>query len=108
MTFNLKIALLGLISLSAAVNLAGCQSNKSCGGGAECAERCKETKIDVKDLPPAVVATVNKEVPGGTITEAEKCESKAGVGYCVEVQAGGKEWELCVKPDGTLKNKKAE
>lgn len=108
MTLNLRLALLGLLTLSAGFNV-GCHSNKACCGGdscaAECAGQCKETPIAVADLPAAVVATVNKEAPGGTITEAEKCEGKDGVGYCVEVASAGKTWEMCVKPDGTLKKK---
>lgn len=112
MTFNLKIALLGLLSFSAGINLTGCNSNKACCGGkecsAECAEQCKETKIAVADLPPVVVATVNREAPGGTIVEAERCEGKQGVCYCVEVNAGGKTWEMCILADGTLKKKEME
>lgn len=107
MTFNLKIALLGLISMSAAVNLAGCQSNKCCEDGA-CAEQCKETKINVADLPPAVVATINREAPGGRIVEAEKCEMKGQTCYCAEVELNGQEWDFCVLADGTLKKKEME
>lgn len=107
MTFSLKIALLGLLSLSAAFTLPACQSNKASRAEA-CAETCKETPVAVKDLPPAVVATVNREVPGGRIVEAEKCEMKGQACYCVEVQAEGKTWELCVMGDGSLKKKELE
>jgi putative hemolysin len=107
MTFNLRVALLGLLTLSAGFSLAGCTNDKCCGDKA-CAEQCQETKISVADLPPAVVATINREAPGGRNVEAEKCEMKGGTCYCVEVEHTGEEWEFCVLADGTLEKKERE
>lgn len=104
MTFNLRIALLGLLTLSAGVTLPACHSNKCCDDKA-CAEKCQETKINVADLPPAVVATINREAPGGRIVEAEKCDMQGQTCYCAEVELNGQEWDFCVLADGTLKKK---
>ncbi|MBL8745082.1 MAG: hypothetical protein JNK58_01860 [Phycisphaerae bacterium] len=108
MTFNLKIALLGLITMSAGVTLPACHSNKCCDKGGECAEACNETKVELKDVPPAVMATIQREAPGGTIREVEKCEMKGKTCYCAEVETGGKTWEMCIDADGTLTKKEME
>ena len=107
MTLNLKIALLGLLTLSAGVNLAGCHSNKCCDDE-KCAEACKETRVELSDVPPAVMATINREAAGGKVVEVEKCEMKGKTCYCAEVETGGKTWELCIDADGTLTKKEME
>lgn len=107
MTLNLKIALLGLVTLSAGLTLPACQSNKRCADEQR-TEACKETKIELSEVPPAVMATIQREAPGGRIVEVEKCEMKGKTCYCAEVETGGKTWELCIDADGTLTKKEME
>lgn len=113
MTLNLKIALLGLVSLSAGLTLPACQSNKCssdkcCSNNEKCAEACSETKVELKDVPPAVMATIQREAPGGKVVEVEKCEMKGKACYCAEVESSGKTWKLCIDADGTMTKKEME
>lgn len=111
MTFNLRIALLGLLTFSAGVNLAGCQSNKACGAedGACCVPEAKETPVAIDALPAPVIATVNQDAPRGRLVEAETCGEVAGqTCYCVEVENEGKTWEYCILADGSLRKKEID
>lgn len=110
-SFNLRFALLGLLSLSVALGASGCKSNKNrgdCSSGACCADsnaKCVETRIEMKDLPAPVKATLDRESAGGTVTELEKCTKGNETCYCADATIGGKEYELCISPDGTLLKK---
>lgn len=109
MNFNLKIALLGLITLSAGVNLAGCQSNKACCGDAACADKCaakcETTPVAIADVPAPVMSTIQREAPGASITRVGRCEMGGKACYCAEVASAGRDWLLCIDGDGTLTKK---
>lgn len=62
----------------------------------------KDTPLDVKDLPPAVKASVMKKYPGATIVKAEKDDGK----FELEIHVGSAKHEMYVEPDGTIRKEK--
>jgi uncharacterized membrane protein YkoI len=67
-----------------------------------------QVKVDLDKLPAAVVATVKKELPDGTITEAVIKEKKGKKYYEVDVKSGGIAYEIKTAEDGTFKSKKVD
>ena len=69
----------------------------------------KKAKVELKDVPKAVLDTVNKALPDIKITEAEKRTDKDGaVTYELEGKVGDKKYEIKAKADGTLLKAKLE
>jgi len=71
-------------------------------------EEEQEQKLELKQVPPAVRATIKRESFGGKITEIEKEKKGDRVVYEVDVKIRGKEYELLIAPNGTLLVKKLE
>jgi uncharacterized membrane protein YkoI len=67
-----------------------------------------EVKVEIEKLPAAVVATVKKELPDGTITEAVIKEKKGKKYYEMDVKSGGIAYEIKTAEDGTFKSKKVD
>lgn len=68
----------------------------------------QETTVTMNDLPPAVRATLEKEIAGGKISEIEK-ETKGGkVVYSADAKIDGKEYEIAIAEDGKLISKEIE
>lgn len=64
-----------------------------------------EQKVPVDKLPPAVVDTVKKELPNGTITEAETKKKHDKLIYEMDVKSGDTVYEVQTKEDGTFISK---
>ena len=68
-----------------------------------------EVKVEIKDLPEAVVKAVKAAQPGGTLDKADKETKKDGsVVYAVDVTNGGKKFEVEVDSTGKLISNKEE
>lgn len=64
-------------------------------------------KLTVKDLPPAVKATLQEQVGDGKIVEVKQMTKKGRVVYHADLLTNGKDWEIDVVADGTLLKNKA-
>lgn len=62
----------------------------------------EEWPISPSDLPPEVLAAVERTVPGGRITEAVRESVRGRVVYDVEVDVRGRKFDLEVAADGTV------
>ncbi|HLV67226.1 MAG TPA: hypothetical protein VKY73_15500 [Polyangiaceae bacterium] len=59
--------------------------------------------ITLEDVPPAVRATIQREVAGGQIDEIEEDRRRDGrIVYEVEFWQGDRKFEIDIAPDGTL------
>jgi hypothetical protein len=67
-----------------------------------------QQNLSLEDLPPAVRATVDREVADGDITEIEEERERGRVVYEVEFLQSDREFEIEVAPDGTLLKRKEE
>ena len=63
------------------------------------------TVVTLKQLPPAVRKTIEKEAAGNKIEEIEKETEDGKTVYEAEVTIDGKEWEIEVAEDGKLVSK---
>ncbi len=59
-------------------------------------------------VPAAVMDAVKKEVPDGTVTEAELVAKKGKIMYSFDVKAGGTAYEVKVTVDGKFYSKKVD
>jgi hypothetical protein len=95
----LLVAILSLCLLSAYL-IAG---EKGKGNGCGKSEEKAEVQITLQDLPPAVLATLNNEVAGGTIQCLEKEEKDGVVVYSADItKTDGKQYEVEIAADGNL------
>lgn len=62
----------------------------------------KEVAITVADLPAAVRATIDKEIPGATLNKIEKEEENGKVLYDIEGKLNGKDVEMDIAADGKV------
>jgi hypothetical protein len=60
-------------------------------------------KIDVKDLPPAVVKAIQARFPGAELRRAERERDDGKVEYEVKFRHQGVRWEAEVTEDGRIK-----
>jgi uncharacterized membrane protein YkoI len=67
-----------------------------------------EEILSMKDLPPAVLATVNAETKGGTIKELAHEIEDGKIFYEVEFEKDGKEHEVKIGEDGTVLERETE
>lgn len=67
-----------------------------------------EQKVPIDQLPQAVVDTVKKEVPDGTITEAEKEKKHDKTVYELDVKTADTKYEIKTKEDGKFISKKVD
>lgn len=68
-----------------------------------------ETEIEAKDLPQSISDKLKADFNGYEIEEASKIESAAlGFYYEVEIEKGESNWEILIKEDGTILEKKPE
>ncbi len=106
-SFNLRVALLGLLSFSAGVSLTGCASDQCCAADAAGAACCEQTPLAVNDLPPAVEATARAEAGGAAIESAATCSTDGEKCYCITTArtGGGDHWCLCIDGSGKLMKK---
>ena len=95
----LLVAILSLCLLSAYL-IAG---EKGKGHGCGKSEEKTEVQITLQDLPPAVLATLNNEVAGGTIQSLEKDEEDGVVVYSADItKTDGKQYDVEIAADGNL------
>jgi uncharacterized membrane protein YkoI len=64
--------------------------------------------ITLEQLPPAVKATVQREVKTGQILEIERDQKKGQPIFEVEFLDAGVKWEIHVAPDGKLLSRKED
>jgi uncharacterized membrane protein YkoI len=65
--------------------------------------------LTFEQLPPAVQATVTREIQGGTIKEIELEQRQGGATvYEVEFYLNGAQYELDIAPDGKLLSRKLD
>ncbi|MDX2115946.1 MAG: hypothetical protein SFZ24_10075 [Planctomycetota bacterium] len=102
-SFNLKLALLGLLSASATVTVGGCSS-----GRAAREEDEVETVVTLADLPPAARATIEREAMGHAITEVEREEQGGRITYSADTMIDGKPYDIEVTEAGVLLTKELE
>lgn len=68
-----------------------------------------ETEMEAKDLPKPVMDKLKADFNGYEIEEANKVESATlGSYYEVEIEKGESNWEILIKEDGTILEKKPE
>jgi hypothetical protein len=67
-----------------------------------------EQEIKFADAPAAVQKTLTKEAGGAKIETVDKEMKNGKTIYETDVTIDGKEYEICVAPDGTLISKKLE
>lgn len=58
--------------------------------------------LSIDELPPAVRATVEREVGDGVIEEIEWENGRKGTYYEIEFYRAGQEWELHVAENGAV------
>jgi hypothetical protein len=100
LSFNLKLALLGLVSASASITVSGCASSRD---RAEDSTATAEVEVTMAQLPPAVRQTLEREAAGGEVEEIE-LETKADgvITYSADTKIGGKIYDITIAQDGTL------
>ena len=98
-SFNLKLALLGLLSCSATVTVGGCASSSS----SRSRDDEREVTVTLAELPAAVRATLEREAAGGSIEEIERETGNDGlVVYSADTKIAGKVYDIEIAADGTL------
>lgn len=90
----MPLAVCGLLASSASAGIFGIGEN--------------EQKIEIKELPPAVVKTVMRVFPEGKITSAEKETEHGKASYDVSVLNGERLYSVETEEDGTLKEVERE
>jgi hypothetical protein len=68
----------------------------------------KEKKISVSECPKAVQKTLNKELGDGKLIDVDVRENNGVAIYESEVWFGEREYDLVIREDGTLLNKRLE
>ena len=97
LSFVVLLAAILSLSLLSAYLVAG--EKGKCGKSEEKAE----VQITLQDLPPAVLATLNNEVAGGTIQSLEKDEEDGVVVYSADItKTDGKQYDVEIAADGNL------
>src|SRR6202000_1193763 len=87
----------------------GCKCGEKHGEGDDHEENDeKENKITLDKVPPAVTDAVKKEVPDGTITDAEKEEKHGKTVYEIDVKSGDTTYEVKTSEDGKFISKKID
>ena len=108
-SFNLKIALLGLLTLSVAAG--GCQPSRSqmkcCADDDDAG--WSESSVSLADLPAPVRATLEREAAGAPLTDIDRLSKGSLVRYEAEFAIpGGSSYELSVNAEGVLLSKTLE
>jgi uncharacterized membrane protein YkoI len=119
-----RMVLLALASLGLVVpsSMIGCAEHSHSDRGCECREKHekgdekdekeeheeKEDKVSIDKIPAAVVDAVKKEVPDGTITEAEKEEKHDQMVYEMDVKSGDIVYEVKISEAGKFISKKID
>ncbi len=67
-----------------------------------------EQKVPMAMVPAAVMDAVKKEVPDGTVTEAELVAKKGKIMYSFDVKSGSTAYEVKVTVDGKFYSKKVD
>jgi uncharacterized membrane protein YkoI len=62
----------------------------------------QETKVEFKDLPPAVQTTAKDQSQGATVTGYSKEIEKGKTEYEVQLLVNGKERDVSIDPDGKV------
>jgi uncharacterized membrane protein YkoI len=119
-----RMVLLALASLGFVVpgSMIGCAEHSHSDHGCECREKHekdgekdakeekeeKENKISLDKSPPAVVDAVKKEVPDGTIIDAEKEQKHDQTIYEMDVKSGDIVYEVKISEAGKFISKKID
>ncbi len=90
---NTALRLLAIAGASLTLGLAACTS---------------EQKVEMKDLPPAVRASLERETAGGTVTEIEKETKDGKTVYSADAMVGGQAWDITIAEDGKVISKELE
>jgi uncharacterized membrane protein YkoI len=107
MQHRLRQGLAALFVTFALITVANAGSEKACGAG-EAKEKAKAQKIALADLPAAVRAAIDKEIPGATIDQIEKETADGKVVYDVEAKLNGKRVEMDLAGDGKVLTRQDE
>lgn len=104
-----KTLFVGLLSVGCCAAITGChhehpENDQPAMTNGEEGES-QETQITVDQLPPAVVQTVNKHVPDGTIVSAESMMWKGKQVYEIDVKSGDTVYELRIHKNGKFISK---
>ena len=67
-----------------------------------------EQAVPMAFVPAAILDAVKKEVPNGTITEAELEAKKGKIMYCFDVTAGDMKYDVKITVDGKFYSKKVD
>jgi hypothetical protein len=67
-----------------------------------------EQPVQLSMVPAAVIDAVNKEVPGGTITEAELEAEKGKIMWGFDVKSGDAAYDVNITVDGKFYSKKVD
>src|SRR3954469_2630692 len=89
-----------LVTMAAAALLAGCSDNKLGSSNTTAAD--PKVASEFNDLPPAVRATVNREVPNGVIDKVSSDTKDGRVVYKIKFRDEGINPSILVAADGTL------
>jgi uncharacterized membrane protein YkoI len=107
MQHRLRQGLAALFVTFALITVANAGTEKADGDG-EGKEKTKAQKMALADLPAAVRAAIDKEIPGATIDQIEKENEGGKVVYDVEAKLNGKHVEMDVADDGKVLNRQDE
>lgn len=97
-SFDLKLALLGLVSASATITVGGCASSRD----------ESESVVALTDLPAAARATIEREAMGNAISEVEKEIENGKITYSADTTIDGREYDIEVGEDGVLLEKELD
>jgi uncharacterized membrane protein YkoI len=89
-----------LLTMTAAALLAGCSDNKL--GSTNTTAADPKVASEFNDLPPAVRATVNREVPNGVIDKISSDTKDGRVVYKIKFRDEGINPSILVAADGTI------
>ncbi len=111
-SWKLAAAALAISSLG----LLGCkshsQSTPSASAGQKMASQDEieagETKVKLDQTPPAVRATIEKELAGAELEDISKKQSNGKTIYETDIIKGGHKWEVIVAEDGSIVHKVQE
>ena len=68
----------------------------------------KETKVAVDQTPPAVHATIQRELVGAELEDIAKRTMNGQIVYETDLIRGGHKWEVIIREDGTILSKVQE
>jgi hypothetical protein len=102
----MRFRALGVVAAITSIALfasAACADGKGKGkGGKGKGQRAPAEKVELKDLPPAVLKAAEKETPNATFTSAAKRSGKKNTVYTLQGTDGNRRVSLAISSSGEV------